>query len=211
MGVHTKLAADTWRLIRVLSGEGIAGDEVDDAARNLIEMACDSAATWYTRQPGATVVEDFRMLASAMRKLLPPILLADVIAHLDPLTPFVEFLRAAEGFKGARDICVPREPGHILAEAMQTTGTKKTCSACGGDHTHWHVHDYDPIWREGKVICECGTFIRSRWDKFDKILGRPHTWSALVRRSPPARWAAVPRCVPRRDHRRGHRGRAGGS
>jgi len=32
-------------------------------------------------------------LASAMRKVLPPDLLAEVVAHLDPLTPFMEFLR----------------------------------------------------------------------------------------------------------------------
>lgn len=36
---------------------------------------------------------DFRVLASAMRKMLPPALLAEVIAHLDPLTPFVAFLK----------------------------------------------------------------------------------------------------------------------
>ena len=33
-------------------------------------------------------------LASAMRKMLPPALLAEVIAHLDPVTPFVDFLRS---------------------------------------------------------------------------------------------------------------------
>lgn len=43
--------------------------------------------------PGETL--DGSSLASAMRKLLPPPLLAEVIAHLDPLTPFIEALRAA--------------------------------------------------------------------------------------------------------------------
>lgn len=38
--------------------------------------------------------QQFRVLASAMRKMLPPALLAEVIDHLDPLTPFVEFLRS---------------------------------------------------------------------------------------------------------------------
>ena len=38
----------------------------------------------------------FKALASAMKKVLPPALLAEVIAHLDPLTPFVEFLRTYE-------------------------------------------------------------------------------------------------------------------
>lgn len=37
---------------------------------------------------------DFAALASAMRKMLPAPLLAEVIAHLDPLTPFVEFLKS---------------------------------------------------------------------------------------------------------------------
>ena len=37
---------------------------------------------------------DYRVLASAMRKMLPPALLAEVIAHLDPLTPFVEYLHS---------------------------------------------------------------------------------------------------------------------
>ena len=40
-----------------------------------------------------TTGADFNVLASAMRKMLPPELLAEVIAHLDPLTPFVEYLR----------------------------------------------------------------------------------------------------------------------
>lgn len=36
---------------------------------------------------------DVETLARAMKKVLPPQLLAEVIAHLDPLTPFVEFLQ----------------------------------------------------------------------------------------------------------------------
>jgi hypothetical protein len=34
-----------------------------------------------------------RDLASAMKKMLPPLLLAEVIAHLDPLAAFVDVLR----------------------------------------------------------------------------------------------------------------------
>ncbi len=40
--------------------------------------------------------EGFAALASAMRKMLPASLLAEVAAHLDPLTPFVEFLRGMD-------------------------------------------------------------------------------------------------------------------
>lgn len=37
-----------------------------------------------------------RTAARAMRKVLPPVLLAEVLAYVDPLTPFVDFLRAME-------------------------------------------------------------------------------------------------------------------
>lgn len=41
MGVHTKMAADCWRMIKAL---GSTDDEdLDAAAITLIEMACDSA------------------------------------------------------------------------------------------------------------------------------------------------------------------------
>lgn len=52
------------------------------------------------------------------------------------------------------------EPGHILAEALKPDGEKKVCPKCGKDFRHWHVEDYDEIWRDGKVVCECGQFIR---------------------------------------------------
>lgn len=43
---------------------------------------------------GATPTQEWqRHLASAMRKMLPPRLYAEVLEHLDPLTPFVQFLR----------------------------------------------------------------------------------------------------------------------
>jgi hypothetical protein len=54
-----------------------------------------------SRAPGMQHREQH--LASAMRKTLPPALLAEVIAHLDPLTPFVEFLR--------RNTLADSEPG----------------------------------------------------------------------------------------------------
>jgi ribosomal protein S27AE len=40
---HAKLAADTWRLIRALGEIDSRDEEFHDAARNIIEMACDSA------------------------------------------------------------------------------------------------------------------------------------------------------------------------
>lgn len=45
---------------------------------------------------GGSSLADFRALASAMRKVLPPALLTQVIKHLDPLTPFLAFLRSEE-------------------------------------------------------------------------------------------------------------------
>ena len=43
---HAKLAADTWRMIRALGMSRHDGKDEDfhEAAQNLIEMACDSAA-----------------------------------------------------------------------------------------------------------------------------------------------------------------------
>ena len=46
--------------------------------------------------------QQMKSLASAMKTLFPPPLLAEVIAHLDPATPFLEYLRdpssASDGF-----------------------------------------------------------------------------------------------------------------
>ena len=56
----------------------------------------------------------------------------------------------------------PREPGHMLAEAFQLTSDHpKVCPSCGKDFRHWHVENYDPIWRDGDVVCECGQRVRS--------------------------------------------------
>ena len=45
---HRKMAEDCWRLIKALADKELSYvddlDDVDDAAVNLIEMACDSAA-----------------------------------------------------------------------------------------------------------------------------------------------------------------------
>lgn len=54
------------------------------------------------------------------------------------------------------------EPGHLLNEAFNPANAGRVCPnpACGKDYHHWHVEDYDEVWRDGKVVCECGTFIR---------------------------------------------------
>jgi hypothetical protein len=45
---------------------------------------------------GGESQQNMRHLASAMKKMLPPALLAEVIDHLDPLTPFLRALRDAD-------------------------------------------------------------------------------------------------------------------
>ena len=46
--------------------------------------------------------QDIRLLASTLRKVLPPTLLAEVLAHLDPLTPFLAALRKEATDSGSR-------------------------------------------------------------------------------------------------------------
>jgi len=47
-----------------------------------------------------------------------------------------------------------------LAALNEPTKPRPVCPKCGKDSQHWYVKDYDPIWRDGKVVCTCGTFIR---------------------------------------------------
>lgn len=53
----------------------------------------------------------------------------------------------------------PLEPGHLLAEARRD-GPTPVCPRCGLDFRHWHVENYDEMWRDGDVVCACGQFIR---------------------------------------------------
>lgn len=46
---------------------------------------------------------DHRVLASAMKKMLPPELLAEVIVHLDPLASFVEYLQTVDAALPAKE------------------------------------------------------------------------------------------------------------
>lgn len=53
------------------------------------------------------------------------------------------------------------EPGHILNEALNPAHADRRCPSCGKDYHHWQVKNYDPIWRTGDVVCECGTRVRT--------------------------------------------------
>ncbi|MCR4306598.1 MAG: hypothetical protein NUV42_01380 [Candidatus Yonathbacteria bacterium] len=44
--------------------------------------------------------------------------------------------------------------GHLLAESSPD------CPKCGAPPNKHHVKDYDPVWQDGKVMCECGTLVR---------------------------------------------------
>lgn len=73
----------------ILEGHRLNGSTHAHMLRWKIRQSAESAPS-----VGQQESEKFRHLASAMKKMLPPALLAEVIAHLDPLTPFVEFLRS---------------------------------------------------------------------------------------------------------------------
>lgn len=66
----------------------LSGGTVNAVLRELLERHASLLRVANPSPPA-----DFRALASAMQKMLPPPILADVIAHLDPVTPFVAFLR----------------------------------------------------------------------------------------------------------------------
>ena len=90
---------------------------------------------------------DMKPLASAMRKMLPPALLAEVVAHLDPLTPFVEFLRATPPAPPA--VIPPHEPA--------------ACINCGERHDGGFESGWDGHINEGAVgpFCsQCWEFLR---------------------------------------------------
>jgi hypothetical protein len=52
-----------------------------------------------------------------------------------------------------------RGVGHILNEAWNPKN-RTLCPTCGKDYRFWHVENYDETWRDGDVVCECGTRIR---------------------------------------------------
>lgn len=57
----------------------------------------------------------------------------------------------------------PRMTGtfHMLNEALEPSNVGRVCPNCGKDHWHWHVENYDEVWRDGDVVCVCGTRVRS--------------------------------------------------
>jgi hypothetical protein len=67
---------------------------------------------------GGESQQNMRHLASAMKKMLPPALLAEVIDHLDPLTPFLRALRDADNDTASAGSTPARE--EPLREALLT-------------------------------------------------------------------------------------------
>jgi hypothetical protein len=57
----------------------------------------------------------------------------------------------------------PGPIGHILNEALNPAHADRVCPACGKDYRHWRVENYDEMWRDGDVVCECGARVR-RYD-----------------------------------------------
>lgn len=44
--------------------------------------------------------------------------------------------------------------GHILSPNTEN------CPKCGADPSTFTVKNYDPIWRDGDVMCKCGHRVR---------------------------------------------------
>jgi len=89
----------------------------DDEQIVYIEQALSDAAQEALNRRA----RDFEHLASAMKKMLPAPLLAEVLAHLDPLTPFLQFLRTLPAAAPA----VREDP----AEPIVTTRVKDSSSS----------------------------------------------------------------------------------
>lgn len=54
----------------------------------------------------------------------------------------------------------------VLIEEEEKTlsiGPNKNCPKCGAGPDKQHIENYDPIWKDGDVVCECGTKVRN-WD-----------------------------------------------
>lgn len=80
-------------LTEVLNAAATDGVAFTDEQLAFIEQGLADAA-----QEGMNRIElarerELKALASAMQKLLPPLVFNDVVAHLDPLTPFLKVLR----------------------------------------------------------------------------------------------------------------------
>jgi hypothetical protein len=77
--------------------------------------------------------ERMKHLASAMRKVLPPALLREVVEHLDPLAPFMEFLREALPAED-RAVTAPQEPEQEKLHEASVSATNVEGPAQQGRH-----------------------------------------------------------------------------
>jgi len=50
--------------------------------------------------------------------------------------------------------------GHIISTEG---GNPKVCPKCGKGPGYWEVRNYDMMWHDGEIYCECGEYIR-RYD-----------------------------------------------
>ena len=68
-------------------------EAVDIIVTRLVQVAQRDAADFHAKEAATRA---YAPLASAMRKMLPPPLLEQVIEHMDPLGAFVRVLRAED-------------------------------------------------------------------------------------------------------------------
>ncbi len=86
------LSAQCIEISTMMSDAGLGPCTLREGVRELIRQRDEAAAVSgvQTPEPQKDVLKN---LASAMRKVLPPKLFAEVVAHLDPLTPFLDELQ----------------------------------------------------------------------------------------------------------------------
>lgn len=92
--IGTEQARKDWEEYKAASTAGAEQEQdliIETTNATLLCLKCGNEQPLVSSAPAAG--EGYKALASAMRKMLPPELLAEVVAHLDPLTPFVNFLR----------------------------------------------------------------------------------------------------------------------
>ena len=47
--------------------------------------------------------------------------------------------------------------GHLISMAP---GHPQKCPKCGAGPDKWEIRDYDMLWHDGEIYCECGQYIR---------------------------------------------------
>ena len=48
-------------------------------------------------------------------------------------------------------------PFHLISTAG---GNPKVCKNCGAGPEKWEIRNYDMLWRDGEIYCQCGQYIR---------------------------------------------------